>query len=228
MAKDKWIFLGIVVVLVLLFIVKPTREHLTGVTIPSASDAVAYPNSPGSTTFDEWFIPNFPQGGMDTATYLQTAKATLWFVQGYGANYTKATAPLSTTDFYKDFMPIYNTELVAMYDNQVPAPTAVPATDPSQLASNDYANAVYAYYYGPKSKTPYSAPSSSLSPIAPKPASLAPKPSPAPSQSTMAANSAPPASSSSPNQPLTFYIPQPCKTEYKSFPGGSVELRCFD
>jgi hypothetical protein len=36
------------------------------------------------------------------------------------------------------------------------------------------------------------------------------------------------ASPSSPNQPLTFYIPQPCKNEYKSIPGGSLEMRCFN
>ena len=221
MVKDKWILLGILAVVVLLFIVNPTREHLTGPSIPSANDAIAYPNTPGSTAFDEWFITNFPQGGMDSTTYVQTARATLWFTYAYGPNYTKATAPMSATDFYKDFMPVYNTQLTVMVENRVPVPGATPVTDPSQLTYNGYANLVYAYYYGPKSKTPYSAPSNTLSPIAPKP-------SPAASSSTMAANSAPPASSSSPNQPLTFYIPQPCKTEYKSVPGGSVELRCFD
>ncbi len=199
------------------------REHLTGQTIPSLTDALEYPDTPGSATFDAWFVPNFPQGTMDTVVYVQVAKATLWFVWAYSPKYAAATAPLSKDDFYKDFLPVYNAELAVMDQNSIPAPGAVAVTDPTTFANNAYADLVYVYYYGPTSKTPYVAPpTGELAPISKPPAAT-------PTTSSSIMNSvAPPAASSSPNQPLTFYIPQPCKDAYKSFPGGTVDLRCFD
>jgi hypothetical protein len=220
-----WTILGVaVVVIILVLMTRNMREHLTGQTPPSLTDALEYPNTPGSAIFDAWFVPNFPQGGFDTVTYVQIAKATLWLVWAYGPKYAAATAPLSKDDFYKDFLPVYNAEWNVMAQNGVPAPgTTGPLADTSTLPNNSYANLVYIYYYGPASKTPY---------VAPTPGSLAPlpkPPAPTPTTSSSMMNStAPPAASSSPNQPLTFYLPQPCKNGYKSFPGGTVDLRCFD
>uniref|UniRef100_A0A6C0EQS6 Uncharacterized protein n=1 Tax=viral metagenome TaxID=1070528 RepID=A0A6C0EQS6_9ZZZZ len=34
--------------------------------------------------------------------------------------------------------------------------------------------------------------------------------------------------SSSKQQPLTMYIPQPCSASFKSIPGGAVDIHCFD
>jgi hypothetical protein len=217
-----WTILGVaVVVIILVLMTRNVREHLTGQTIPSLTDALQYPNTPGSVTFDTWFVPNFPQGGFDTVTYLQIAKATLWFVWAYSNNYAAASAPLSKDDFYKDFLPVYNAEWTVMAENGVPAPgTTGLLADTSTFPNNAYADLVYIYYYGPASKTPYVAPSGSLAPL--------PKPPAATPTSSMTNTAAPPAASSSPNQPLTFYIPQPCKDGYKSFPGGTVDLRCFD
>jgi len=224
--KPVTILLVAAFVIFILLLSRSSREHLTGATIPTVDDALAYPNTPGSQTFDEWFVPNFPQGGFDSTTYIQIAKATLWFVVGYSANYAKASAPLSKNDFYNDFLPVYNAEWSGMAQNGVVAPgTTGPLGDTSTFVNNVYANLVYIYYYGPKSATPYVAPPPP--PPAPAPAPT-PAPAPAPAPSTTTPTAAPPAASSSPNQPLTFYVPQPCKTEYKSVPGGSVELRCFD
>jgi len=222
MKKMDMILLGIVcVVALLIYINRNVREHLTGQFIPSPTDATGYPSTPGSTTFDNWFVPAYPQGSTDPTTYMQIAKATLWFVIEYSPNYAKATVPLSKDDFYTDFLPVYNNTIVVLADNVIPAPGASFVNDPTLLASNAYAGLVYDYYYGPKSKTPYVAPPATLGPIAPPPKPVAPTP-------TFGTSAAPPASSSSPNQPLTFYVPQPCKSEYKNVPGGSIEIRCFD
>jgi hypothetical protein len=35
-------------------------------------------------------------------------------------------------------------------------------------------------------------------------------------------------SSSSKQQPLTMYIPQPCSASFKSIPGGAVDIQCFN
>jgi len=214
-----WTILGVAVVFIILVLMtRNVREHLTGQTIPSLTDALEYPNTPGSVTFDTWFVPNFPQGSLDTVTYVQVAKATLWFVWAYSTKYAAASSPLSKDDFYKDFLPVYNAEWTVMAQNGVPAPgTTGPLADTSTFPNNAYADLVYIYYYGPASKTPY---------VPPVSGSSAPAPTPAPSSTTTTA--APPAASSSPNQPLTFYIPQPCKNGYKSVPGGTVDLRCFD
>ena len=221
-----WTILGVAVVIILLVLMnRNTREHLTGQTIPSLTDALEYPYTPGSTTFDTWFVPNFPQGGIDTVTYVQIAKATLWFVWAYGPKYSAATAPLSKNDFYTDFLPVYNAELAVMIQNGVPAPGAVAVTDPATLANSAYADLVYIYYYGPASKTPYVPPATpgSLAPIS------KPKPEPTPAgASSMMSSTTTTSKSGSPGQPYTFYVPQPCKSEYKSVPGGTVDLKCFD
>jgi hypothetical protein len=219
MKIDTWMIFAVAIVLIMLVLMtRNVREHLTGQTIPSLTDALEYPNTPGSVTFDTWFVPNFPQGGFDTVTYVQIAKATLWFVWAYSSKYTAASAPLSKDDFYTDFLPVYNAEWNVMAQNGVPAPgTTGPLADTTTFPNNAYADLVYTYYYGPASKTPY---------VPPVSGSSAPAPTPAPSSSITTA--APPAASSSPNQPLTFYIPQPCKNGYKSVPGGTVDVRCFD
>ena len=220
-----WTILGVAVVIILLVLMnRNMREHLTGQTPPSLTDALEYPDTPGSTIFDAWFVPNFPQGGFDTVTYVQIAKATLWLVWAYGPNYAKATAPLSKNDFYIDFLPVYNAEWNVMAQNGVPAPgTTGPLTDPSAFANNAYADLVYIYYYGPSSKTPYVPPKGSLVPIT-KPT---PEPTPAGASSMMSSTTTT-SKSGSPGQPYTFYVPQPCKSEYKSVPGGTVDLKCFN
>lgn len=220
-----WTILGVAVVIILLVLMnRNMREHLTGQTIPSLTDALEYPYTPGSTTFDAWFVPNFPQGGFDTVTYLQIAKATLWFVWAYSPKYAAAAAPLSKNDFYTDFLPVYNAEWNVMAQNGVPAPgTTGPLADTSTFPNNAYADLVYIYYYGPSSKTPYVPPKGSLAPIT-KPTS---EPTPAGASSMMSSTTTT-SKSGSPGQPYTFYVPQPCKSEYKSVPGGTVDLKCFN
>jgi hypothetical protein len=221
-----WTILGVAVVIVLLILMsRNVREHLTGQTIPSLTDALEYPNTPGSAIFDAWFVPNFPQGSLDTVTYVQVAKATLWFVWAYSTKYAAASAPLSKDDFYKDFLPVYNAEWNVMAQNGVPAPgTTGPLADTSTFPDNAYADLVYIYYYGPSSKTPYIAPpTGALSPIS-KPSS---EPTPAGASSMMSSTTTT-SKSGSPGQPYTFYVPQPCKSEYKSVPGGTVDLKCFN
>ncbi len=212
------ILLGMVCLAIfLIYMTCNVREHLTGQVLFTPTDAVGYPNTPGSTTFDEWFVTYYPQAGTDPTLYMQIAKATLWFVIEYSPNYAKATAPLSKDDFYNDFLPVYNNGLTVLAENGVPTPgtSGSSVSNPSFLQGLLYPEGVYDYYYGLKSKTPYVAPMSGKSaPTAPTP--------------TFGTSAAPPASSSSPNQPLTFYVPQPCKSEYKNVPGGSIEVRCFD
>lgn len=227
MKKQDMILLGIACLAILIIYMNcRVREHLTGQVLFTPTDATGYPNTAGSTTFDDWFVPAFPQGTTDSTTYMQIAKATLWFVIEYSPNYAKATAPLSKDDFYKDFLTVYNNTIVVLADNGVPGPGASFVNDPTQFSGNTYAGLVYDYYYGPKSKTPYA---STLAPIAPPPKPPAPSsPAPVAPSPTFGTSAAPPAASSSPNQPLTFYLPQPCKSEYKNVPGGSLEVRCFN
>lgn len=101
-------------------------------------------------------------------------------------------------------------------------------TDAGSGANLYKSNIIWAYFYGACAAPVQGGLSPIKKPSAPSMSGGA-APAPAPtSSSSSTTTSAPPAASSSPNQPLTFYVPQPCKQEYKSVPGGSVELRCFD
>lgn len=51
---------------------------------------------------------------------------------------------------------------------------------------------------------------------------------PGSSPSIPATSSTPSPASSSSTQPMTLSVPSPCRPEYKSIPGGSMEFKCFN
>jgi hypothetical protein len=238
MKIEPWMILGVAVVAILLILMtRKFQEHLTGQTIFTPQDlqdiATGNQNSQVAVKYGQWVATNWPilLGNVQAVDILAD------YISFYGSTYTSNTsipAPIGTTD---DFLTQYAAALnkQPQYNNTVTVQLLkddmnIPAGGKDLFLSN----VVYDWFYGPKSPTPYISPMSGGS-AKPTPMSggavpsSTPAPAPAPSSTPSSTTSAgPPAASSSPNQPLTFYVPQPCKKEYKSIPGGSVELRCFD
>lgn len=238
MKIEPWMILGVaVVVIILILMTRKFQEHLTGQTVFTAQDlqdiATGNQNSQVVVKYGQWVATNWPilLGNVQAVDILAD------YISFYGSTYTSNTsipAPIGTTD---DFLTQYAAALnkQPQYNNTVTVQLLkddmnIPAGGKDLFLSN----VVYDWFYGPKSPTSYISPMAGGS-AKPTPMSggavpsSTPAPAPAPSSTPSSTTSAgPPAASSSPNQPLTFYVPQPCKQEYKSIPGGSVELRCFD
>ena len=215
MKRNSWLLVGIVVVVILFFVLRNTREHLTGQAIPTVDDVLGYPGTPGAMQFVQWMLKNSPMpSGMNPDAYSGLTRLYIQFVYGYGANYSSAAAPLSRPDFNKDFVGPYNTQIAFLVGTGLPGSTNLPAaTTPDAFTGNPYADIVYQYYYGPSSATPYVAPP-------PPPPSTPTPPPPAPPTPS-------PAASMVPSQSSPADVPSPCQAGLKSIPGGSMEFKCF-
>ena len=207
MKRNTWILVGIVVVILLFLSHRITREHLTGQPVPTMTDVSSALNgvmTPVYTEITVWLLGYYP-----SATPQENLTSLIYFVL-YGPNYIKASAPLSRSDFNSDFINIYNTGAPQF---SVPAPLSPLAA--SDLNGNPWADIVYNYYYGPKSVTPYVAPTSTAGTLSP------PTPTPPPPAGPS------PAGSNVPSQSTPADVPSPCHAGLKSIPGGSMEFKCF-
>lgn len=224
MKKTEWILLGVGLLILLFFVLRTTREGLTGQTVFTAQDlqdiASGNQNSQVVVKYGQWVATNWPNllGNVQAVDMLAV------YISFYGSTYTSNTsipAPIGKTD---DFLTQYAAALnkQPQYNNTVTVQLLkddmnIPAGGKDLFLSN----VVYDWFYGPKSPTPYVAPMSggaakpspmSGSAATPSSSSSAPAPAPAPTPSTS----------------TTVSVPSPCHAGLQSIPGGSMEFKCFN
>jgi len=250
------IILGVVALLVLVYFLTGFREGFSApsITCPSNTKTgyqfsiadlqnlgIAISNNilsdiPFINEYMSWLATNFPTES--------NPGFVAWLLMTYSMNSGVAvtgTPPMVTntgipfpTDGTSEFLKNYATALTKWDPNPTingpnPGATADLLWNDASTLNAYRSNIVWAYFYGACAAPVQGGLSPIKKPSAPSMSGgAASAPAPAPTSSPSTSTSAPPAASSSPNQPLTFYVPQPCKQEYKSVPGGSVELRCFD
>lgn len=212
---SSWLLWGLLAVAVLAFVWYSggMREMFTAINPAlSKDDANSIDMSPQNTTgnaasFQQWVWKTYP----NIAKYDTMIPAMASNVAAYGnvvmSNMQSGTPALN--DFYTQLSTALQNPPFQTFTPQDVA-TSYGITDPSKDTNRIYANAIYNYYFGnPPTPTPY------VPPTPPPAAPAAPKPS------------APTPATSSSTQPMTVGIPAPCRPQYKSIPGGSMEFKCF-
>lgn len=217
--RGEWTLLVIfVVVLALIWSSGGFREMFTAINPALSKDDVnSIDMSPQNTTgnaasFQQWVWKTYP----NIAKYDTMIPAMASNVAAYGnvvmSNMQSGTPALN--DFYTQLSTALQNPPFQTFTPQDVA-TSYAITDPSKDTNRIYANAIYNYYFGnPPTPTPYVPPTPppAAPPVAPPP----PKPS------------APTPAASSSTQPMTLSVPSPCRPQYKSIPGGSMEFKCFN